>query len=476
MQHLFSLKVFIFLPLILLFLPAFCVPGGSLSSFLPIYNIALVLFIIVFGLFKFKTIVNTIYSLGKNTSFKYLILYIMWCLISVLFFAVTGRLSLSKSIYSILVIIIGYYTLYSIYPAILTKFLNIRNIYKIITLALFLILVWGIISYLGTLLHIAPIEVIELLISNKNNLMIGMQQELHMRNHSVFTEPSVYGYFLVTNLWFIYSIAESKYKIFYNTYLNSIIKISIVPLTIINIITTFSPVTIVIFFIITTIYLLQHKSIIKRSLVILVIMLSFIIYSLPTVQETKTVSRIQNTISSFTDFEKFAVAEASLYTRICSFINTFHVFLKHPIAGVGSGMTKYYMAEQFKNSPVPLSAENRGKMISAKQGGVVGFNLAILYTTLSDNGFIGFILLYTYFIGTVLSLRKIKHYYNKANFEFINFIIPTMWSMIILSVYDSFLINSPYLFLIFIIANSICLKQQKKLAILQEYRCQHSQS
>lgn len=463
-----NLKLLLLIPLFFLFLPAFCVPGGELSSFLPVYNLTLIIFFATLYLFNIKSNNSTIYGFYKWTSFKYFVYFVVWCIFVDIFLLICGQLSVSKTLYSIIVIVIGYYVFYSVYPAILLKFLNIKKIYKIIVLAIWLILLWGIISYLGMILHITPIEAIESFICNKHSLLLGHIEHLKLRNKSVFTEAGFYGYFLNTNLWFVYNIAGVKYRIFKNKYFNKIIKYTIVPLFIINILTTLSPITIIIFLIITTIYLLQQKSLFKRSFVIFIIAFTFLICSLPSIQETKPISRIQNTVSSFKDFKKFAVAEASLYTRISSYINTFYVFVKYPITGVGSGILKYHMVEQFKNSPVPLSAENVKKTKLTRQGGAVGFNLAILYTILAETGIVGFILLYTYFIKTICSLNKVKKFFYGKDLEFINSIIPTMWSMIVLSIYESFLINSPYLFLIFIIANYICLKQQKIPMLLKK--------
>lgn len=458
-----KLKPLLLIPLFFLFLPAFCVPGGSLSTFFPVYNLALIIFLTIICVFNLKKVTNTVYKLYKNTPFKYFIYFIIWCIVADLILLITGQLSISRVLYSIIVIIIGYYVFYSTYPAILMKYVNIKTIYKFIVFAIWLILIWGIISYLGTILHITPIEAIESFICNKLSLISGNTRHLIGRNQSVFTEPGYYGYFLNTNLWFIYNIAKTKYKIFKNKYLNTIVKYSIVPLALINLITTLSPITIVIGLLITTFYFLLSKSKTSKVCVLLVLAFAFLIYNTPSVQETKTVSRIQKTVSSFTDFDKFAIEEASLYARVCSYINTFYIFLKHPITGVGSGMTKYHIIQQFQKSPVPLSYENIQNVQKAKQGGVGAYNVAILYTTLADSGIIGFILLYAYFINSILSLSKIKKFFYRADFEFINSIIPTMSLMIILSVYESFLINSPYLFLIFIIANYLYLIGRKRL-------------
>ena len=177
-----TLKPLLLIPLFFLFLPAFCVPGGSLSSFFPVYNLILILCLGTIFIFNIKKITDTIYTLYKSTSFKYFVYFIIWCIATDLFFVISGQLSILKALYSIIVIIIGYYVLYSVYPAILMKYINIKNIYKILILAIWLILLWGIISFLGILFDITPIKAVESLICNRNSLLLGNTLTLILRN------------------------------------------------------------------------------------------------------------------------------------------------------------------------------------------------------------------------------------------------------------------------------------------------------
>lgn len=454
-------KKFILFPLIFLFLPAFCIPAGALSSFFPLYNLALLIFFVLFGIVNIKNITVTVSSFTRNTAFNYFFIFIIWCIFTDILFLITGNLSIGKVLYSLIVIIAGYYIMYSLYPLFLTKVFNSKTIYKVIVFSIWLILIWGILYYIGILFNIPVIKIIASFICNKHSLQRGVTEQLIARNKSVFTEPGFYGYFLNLNMLLTYQVSKSKYKLFENKYLNKIIKLTIFPLTIISLISTFSPINIVFAMFIGIICLLKQKSKYKISIILTLIIFLFLSFQIPIVKNSTPITRIEKTFASFSNFEELSTEESSLYTRISSYINTFCLFIKHPVVGVGTGMSKYYMAKQFEESPVPLSHENYLKMKIGEISGVTGFNLSIFTTILAETGIIGFCLLYLYFYLTIKQLKKIQKYSNGLDFDIISSLIPTMYIMLFLSVYESFLINSPYTFLIFIFANSLYLKKLK---------------
>ena len=450
-----KLSKLMLIPLYFLFLPAFCIPGGALSTFIPVYNIFLYVCIGVIGVFFLNKYITRLFLCYKHTSYKYLIFFIVYCILSDLILLIFQVISLPNFIYSILVIIIGYYFFYSIYPVIIVNNnFSEKEVFKFIIASIWVILIWGIIEFIGELYNITPIIFLESIISNKLSLITGTPSSILLRIKSVFTEPGFYAYFLNINLIFIYNISKTKYQIFKNKILNKLLKTTIIPLTLINILLTFSPINIIFMLVIIFIYLVKAYK--QKVLVILpiIFVIAFQILQLDIVQESRPYKRIQSTIVSFTNLEKFANDEASLYTRICSYVNLMYIWKQYPILGVGSGLSKNYTMEQFKNLPIPLSREIIFKMNNSYKG----CNLAILYSTLAENGIIGFILLYAYFIKTILSLCKIKQYFTGFEYVLINSLIPTLIITVILTCYESFLINSPYTFLVFILANSFHLK------------------
>lgn len=260
------------------------------------------------------------------------------------------------------------------------------------------------------------------------------------RIQSLFDEPSYLARFICVNLLFIYEFKTLNIKLTPFKYFNILIKKFYIPLTWAILIGTMSPIYLIIAIIETGAYLLikncRNFAIFFRSILLIVFWGVCSLYILLNVDLTGTfLYRIQATLNGLSSFEKFVAAEPSLANRIITYINTFIVFLQHPVFGVGFGNAVIFVYKQIFSSPVPLTDGLIGELSNPNP---TGMNFAIFWNVLCETGLIGCILFYYFFIQALYSLNKFsKKCLSPITKKYLNIFIYIIVIFSLLSFYDS---------------------------------------
>lgn len=452
------------IPLIFLFLPAFYIPLGIL---VPAYYFFILIIFLPYIIFNYRFFSIFLIKLYKYSPFKYFIWFSLWVILSLLILVFVQKISIAFAVSAIVIVLGGYFILYFLYPAyVIDKNFTIKKIAKFLSLALYITLIWGILTYLGNLLQIKFLQILENFFSNRQLLLRGSLFTL-ARSRSFLFEPGFYAYFLSLNLPLFFYLNKSKYKIFHNSYLNLIIKKTILPLAILNLILTFSPIGWVFGICITLFcnyknilnFLTNKKKLIKILLLVSIINI-FIFTFYKNLAENVAVKRIFTVVAnSAKDIEYLTIVEPSLYTRIVSYTNAFCLFLQHPLLGVGLDQSKFTIISQFEHSPIILSKENRFCLEKANTSGKMIYNRNILCDLLCETGIIGCLLFYLFLFKSFCLLNKIQRYYLGFDRDFINVVKNILLIMLFLSFYEVSVVHIPYHFFIFALSNILVLKK-----------------
>ncbi len=420
-------KLYINLPIILLFFPAFVIYINPLHKGFLIYNILLCFIIATFLIFNFEQFSKKIIQVYKITPFKYYIWTIVAIVINILLLSV---LTFSIPIHFLYEFIL--FVLLSVFPLILyllfiiDKHISIYDFIKFFMLILWINLISGLVSWLGMYFDISFINNIFDFFSNMRILCdAGSKYSLGTlnSNYAAFglprldnlcEEPAQYASFLCIYFPFVYSFSLTKLKIFNNKQLNYIIKISFIPLCWLNLLLTFSPIMLLFSIIITAIYFRERLiNLLKKRFIFLIIILLLLLYIFCSIDFSETfISRIINVLTKVHTFDDFILVEPSLATRVINYINEFIIFFKHPLTGVGLGNMPYSMLEQLSNSPVSLTKEINFKLQAAVLTNTkLGYNKAFIYHFLAENG----IVVFSIFIFFYYKLYKTLSTYLKIN-------------------------------------------------------------
>lgn len=372
-----------------------------------------------------KSYLLKIKSLFEKTPFNYLIYYVFWVIISAF---LCGSFSVSLKCILRIILIYGL----TIIPAVLfpvfvlPKYISAKKILKIFTCIYIFIMLYGIFHYIVSLLNINFLSDIhklfctkQLAISNTDyGELILMAKRKTVRAMSVFFEASFFGTFIFVFLPFTYKITLSSYKILKNSILNKILKISIIFLTWINLFLTQSP----IYILVSGLYSL----IFFRKILIKLIIKNFPIFILASIiipttfllnishrsfieSENRIIKRVTETVNSIGSMDRLVINEPSLATRIISNYNGLMVGLKyHPIKGTGYGNAKDSIVLSMKNLNIPLTDE---VILITFTLDIANAPPSIFFAVICQTGIIGVILLYLFFINTILEAKKIKKCY-----------------------------------------------------------------
>ena len=454
------------IPLIFLFLPAFCIPLGLV---IPVYYLLIYIIFVPFMIYNYKQVYHYIIRLCKKTPSRWLVYFSIWVLFDFLCLLLLNKITIIFFLSSFIIILLGSICLCYLYPAyIINRYFSTEKIFQFLCIALFFVFIWGIITFLGELLNIHFLQLLENIISNRQFIRDGVLFKL-IRARSSFFEPGIFAYFIVLNLPLFFYINKCKYKIFNNKNLNFVIKKAILPLAFLNLILTFSPIGWFFGICITLFYhyknilkIFVNKQLLVKTLLIISILVLFLYPQYKNIAENTAVKRISAVISNvFKDIEILTIVEPSLYTRIVSYTNSFCLFLQHPVLGVGLDNSKFIIMKQFENSPIILSKENEENLQKSYITGKMAFNRNILCDLLCETGFLGCTLMYIFMLKLFFSLKKItKHSFNFER-EFIKVISDILLMTICLSFYESTLTIAPYHFFIFALSNVLILKNQK---------------
>lgn len=439
MSHSMSIKnILLIFSFLLLALPGCYFGGGGVFFRLSCLTLIVVL---CYAFFKYpKLVTSSFVKCSKKKTTLLLILLFFWFLIGALICSHMGLCNINKFTYAFItrfipLVIIPYYMGFFVAQ----NFSNKQIIKFFYFLFLFVVVIGGL-DIIFNLLHF---PILQYTISNhrtfiNGTLTKGTYLDLN-RVQSVFDEPGFLGRFVCIYLFFIYSVSESRIRIFKNHATNYTVKKCTPFLTWINLIFAMSPM----FISLATIQTLFYKFILKvhqkkRQIInliifILIIYTLFVIFSVFSFSGT-FLDRIHNTVVSLTGIEKLVARSGSLANRIENYYGLILVFLKHPLTGVGFGCALPHLYNEFLNMTIPLTLEIKRNLQAINP---TGMNHAILWVTLAENGIIGFLLLYGIFFRVIYkTIKKIKKV-TIQNQKFLRIILSSVIMMVLLSVYDS---------------------------------------
>ena len=435
-----------YIPLFFMFLPAFSILVGK-KAILLFFIITVIYFIITF-LLSPQYFCHHLIRLYKKTTFKYFVYWFIWVIISGLILIIVGKYTISHYIYYFYMYLLVNMTLTLLLPTLmLKKYKSVNTIIKFIFSLIYLILLLGIINFIGAKYKIDFLQNFFTFIVNQRALVSVAAKDMSgIRVYSVFAEPGFFGGFITLFLPIVYFLSKSKYKIYKNVYLNLIFIKTIIPLSFINIILTKSPIWLLLFilvFVVLKFKELKNKNILHiiTTTFFLVLIMSTLIFAINSNGDNinnKYLSRITETFQSVInmDYEYFVNTEPSLATRVTSYINSLRLFLKYPITGVGLGNSKFYMSSMFESSPVPLSSENLSCLMSSYTKKTLSFNGAFFYELLSETGIIGYILFIYFIYKTHKVLKSITNTFTGIQYNFIKGLSNTVFLLFIFQFYD----------------------------------------
>ena len=469
----FLLKGLFFLSIVLLFFQAFgfFVPNTGACFCFEVISISC-LYLLFLSVYRFK-VIKLLKNCLKYKFFKFytaLLLYIVFTTILLSFF---GFYTASKSFY-----VFKYIKL--LIPMILIFFLpilglvfhiSLKKIIKIIYLTIYFVLLFGLLQYI---IFLFEIPILYNLIDIVTNLRIIYEDlnecKVMLRVYSTFFEPSAFGQFIFIVLPIINSIYKTKYKIVNHPILNIILKKTIIPLTIFDIIATKSPIYLVLCFIeIFVLFLIDNFKYIKKYLFIYSIVFILIFSGLFSLSKTDMfnevsnnsyLGRIKTTIETFSDPYEFSKKEPSLATRLYFYANQVEVFKRFPLFGCGIGNIDKYALITFgsTNNLVP-TWENMNDYKKADK--LLPQAYSLVYTSLAEYGLIGFILLFLFWYQAFAQINKNIKYLDGLIKDFSVGIQGSLVSIAIISFYNLNRENyTIWLILGFVLAINIYIKER----------------
>lgn len=452
-----SIKSFVLLPIIFFFLPAFVfwipfLKAGYMYFFIFLYLSICLLFITNYKYHLLKLI-----RVYYKTPLKYFIWMLGLVVINSLFLIIIGKVNTLNSIRAIIMqIFLFVLPTMTYFICIIGKYISLKNFMRFFLILYWLMLIVGFIAYLGQYLNIEFINNIFDFFANARLLRyknLGIQKvasnyiEFGLpRLDNLFEEPSFYARFLFLFLPMVYTFGLTKIKLYKNKVLNWILKKTIIPFTWLNIILTLSPIFLILSFLITLIYFSKEVFLLlKRYWTIIALSIFIVIIVLSKIDLSETyLSRIINILSQVRSFEDFILIEASLATRLCSYINAFILFLKNPFTGVGFGSIQQALVTQFFNSPIALTPEIISRVnLVLKTNIKYTHNSNFVVDLIAMNGIFVFSI-FVYFYYKIL--KKIKLLFLKSSNECFDFLIfkslyYILIGLIIKSFYDSSFID-----------------------------------
>lgn len=457
------------LSFIFLFLPAFVLYIGA-TSFIRLFNFVLPVTLLLAIFIKPKNIINNFIFLFDKSPMIYLLMFFAWTVFVSFLAVITGYYSITSFlIYCVIQLFFRIFLVYSFPIIAVPRFINIKFIIKMFFIAYTCIFILGIIEFISAITNMTFITDIIHIISNiqdADRMIISGESNL-LRIRSVFSEPGELGQFIAINMPIIYTIIRTKCKIFNNSLLNRVIKTTIIPLMLINLLLTQSPIYILISAIVTIIFFLKdiRNFIIKYryfciSMFVIIIVGILIIQSTIDIEKTPLI-RIIKVVSIFNSFtiEKLILADYSLATRVTNYINQFILFLHHPIFGIGFGNNEHILIAQLNNSPVPLTQEIYVKMATTNR---VLINTNVMYLLLHQTGLIGYVLYVIFMLKTSKLFKNAKKYFTGIERMFLDGLSKTIICILLISSIYNITIFHTYLWVFAGLAGSVLLIIRKK--------------
>lgn len=409
--------IFIFFPFFVIYI----FPGTNGNIMIALLFLLILYLLII--LFKFKRVIRYIKYLSRNTIIRSYLYFLGFVMFTTIINILCGNYKETPVFYIIRVYKILFAVILVYFLPLLIKCFNINiNLKNLIRLFYCIIWVFFLVAIIQYLSFIFDISIIYKFIDLFSNARVGLygdtieSNRIGYRAYSFFSEPSGLGQFIFIIMPFVINLSKTKYKLFENKYFNFLIKKTILPMMLLVIILTKSPIYLCLclieFFVL--ILLLNYRLIKKYflqilciiSLILFIVILTYLSYK--TAIEQTYFIRIIRTVYSLGDYNKLVVLEPSLATRIFNYSMQLVIFTKKMFIGCGLSNSEVYVNSFYlKEALLPLTPENYIKQYLMKPNST-GLNKSIVYTSLAEFGIIGFCL-YSFLIY--------KMYYQITNIQ-----------------------------------------------------------
>ena len=426
------MKIIFFLAYIFCFASNFYIGAGLRA--IPLYFFWTGLFLFLCAAFYPKISYRKLLANYKTRSFKWLLLFAVWSLVTVAISLYTGHFYYSSFLNAIFggLICTIFFVFLTIIIA-LPELINFKAFIKVTFIIFAVIFVLGLIQYACMAMGINFIKQGFYFISNRRLIMGGGYTD-DTRIMTLFLEPSVYAYFIIIISPFVYGLCFSKNKIFSNTLYDRIIKYTVFCLMLINLLLAQSPPYIVIGVLLLLIILGHWFRRLKMlpgvfivNILILVMIIASFVVSLDIFHQEKKalikmhspIERVIRVIENIDEPEKLYIVEGSLITRYVIFYNSVYIFLKNPLFGVGYGNFTKAITDQLRESPIDIGWELEQYIkYTDETEEFTGPTSGIFFRTLAETGLIGIILLFGFFISLLLKIQKLEKFYKDIEKDF----------------------------------------------------------
>lgn len=350
-------------------------------------------------------------------------------------------------------------------------FVSYKKLCKYLIIIYFCIFLAGLIGFIASSLGISFIEDILRFFINRHTLLREEVRDFAQafgsyRVASIFAEPSHFAAFIFISSPVIYSLCQTKIKIFKKPSIDFLIKKATLIMAILCFLGTQSPINILfmgIFLIFVFADRVRHIKIKNKGIIITtiftVIITVFIlisnILSLNGVDVSETfLSRIINVTETLTSITDLTQAEPSLATRIGNYTACFLIGWDHPIFGIGYGNINNAWSAKILSLQFPITDELYKYAVYGEGqsgGGSMFFKLV------AETGFVGVVLFYIFLINLLLSSKKIEKFYTGLEHVLIKSLNVSLLLYISISIYTELL---PVYWIYFGIVQSIILNTQ----------------
>lgn len=451
-----NLKNLIFTILILLLLPSFCFMIGS--QFIPVYIPAILCIFFILAIFYHKQLISNALYFYKKTPFKYLVIFFIWSIITIIFSIVRGNFFLGGFITSTLGGLICSVMLPCLFTLFITpKYINTKTFIKFLYFFFWFVFLLGILDFIIFYFDIPVLKEAITIFSNKRLLIYDITDVTRVfvgsfpRARSIFDEPSYLGYFIFVVSPIVYEWTLNKFKIFKNNYLNLLIKRTIIPFMWISLVLTQSPIFLIFNIAFSSFYFLiikkGYKKIVKHFVPISIFLTFTVAIAISFISKidfsTTYLNRIILVVQNIKSFEDFIMVEPSLGTRIIVMINAIQMGLNNILFGVGYGNMSYLIANQLAQSKLPLTQELQNFVLLNMTTPPTMISTKIF----SETGAIGIILFYYFLYDIFKKLNIIK----KKDYIHQSFIINGLQLFVVIFFCSSFygsILHQPYIFII----------------------------
>lgn len=480
-----NLNKFLYLPLILFFMPAFAIYIPNLGIY-QVFYVFLYFAVIMLLICNYKYVFSRMIQVIKMTPLKLFVIVLILVAVNSIILSIIGTTTFARTIKSLIFrVVLCYVPIFLYFICIIDKYISYRKFIKVFYLLLWGVLVLGLFSYVGQIFNISLINKMFDVLANMRILAHNMIDNVASndlasnyfangfpRLDNLCEEPSFYARFLFLLLPLTLSFKDIKAKVYKNKTLDKIIKKSLIPLTIMSIILTQSPVYLIFTFVFLIIYFRKKYLYIIRKYYIGLIFVMFL-FSLFIIKfdiQNTYLNRILIVLHSISSFDRFAIVEPSLASRIVNFYATLNIFMQHPFCGVGIANVEAYQLEQLINSPLALTHENIAQInFAISNNTFVGMNTALFYYFLASHGIFILFVFCIYHIQIYIELQKLS--YKSFNVFFIRQIQGLKWCWLnatFLFFYHTRLIHIELLLIYALMI--VTIYKGKKLSYVQNYR------